>query len=98
QPGPIHAIAYSADGNTIAVGGMGGEVRIYKTSDGSRAATLKGHEGAVFALAFHPQENQLATGGYDGKVRLFNAADGALMKAFVPVPLQNEAPMQKASR
>src|ERR1044071_9511489 len=87
QPGPVSAIAYSPDGNSIAVGNMNGEVRIYKTGDGSRIATLKDNQGAVFALKFHPSKNQLMTGGYDGKVRIFELPEGKLVTAFNPVPL-----------
>ncbi|MHB8524376.1 MAG: c-type cytochrome domain-containing protein [Limisphaerales bacterium] len=87
QPGPIHAIAYSPDGSMIAVGGVGGEVRVYKTSDGSRVATLKGHDGAVFAVTFNPKTGQVCTGGYDGRVRVFNLPSGDLAKAFIPVPI-----------
>ena len=97
QPGPIHAIAYAPDGNTIAVGGMGGEVRIYKTSDGARVAACSGHEGAVFTLAFHPTKPQVWTGGFDGLVRAFDSASGKLLKVFVPVPL-TDGPMQKAAK
>jgi len=87
QPGPVCSIAYSPDGNSIAVGNVDGEVRIYKTSDGSRLATLKENKGAVFALKFHPTKNQLGTGGYDGKVRIFEVPEGKLMTAFDPVPI-----------
>ncbi|HMC27417.1 MAG TPA: c-type cytochrome domain-containing protein, partial [Verrucomicrobiae bacterium] len=48
-PGPIHAISFSPDGNTLAVGGVNGELRLYSATDGKRTATLKGQEGAVFA-------------------------------------------------
>lgn len=97
QPGPVHAIAYSPDAATIAVGGMGGEVRIYKTSDGARVTTCAGHDGAVFTLAFHPTKKQIATGGFDGLVRVFDSSTGELVKKFVPVPL-NKEPMQKAAK
>jgi hypothetical protein len=98
QPGPVHATAFSPDGSLLAVGSVGTEVRLYKTSDGSRAATLKGHEGAVFALTFHPQTNHVATGGYDGKVRIFETTKGELVKDFIPVPLQAAGVMQKAAK
>ena len=88
QPGPVCSIAYSPDGNSIAVGNVDGEVRIYKTSDGSRLATLKANKGAVFALKFHPTKNQLVTGGYDGKVRIFELPDGKMLNAFDPVPIK----------
>ena len=96
-PGPVQAIAYSADGNSIAVGGVGGEVRVFNTKDAKRTATLKGHPGAVFAVAFHPSTNQIATAGFDGKVRLFETTKGDLVKEFIPVPLKPAEPVQKAS-
>ena len=65
--GPVHAIAYSADGTALAVGGMGGEVKLFSSKDGKRTATAKGHDGAVFAVAFNPLTNQLVTGGFEGK-------------------------------
>jgi WD40 repeat protein len=95
-PGPVHAIAYSADGKLLAVGGAGPEVRIHDSVEGKRVATLKGHEGAIFALAFHPSTNLVATGGFDGKIRIYETAKGELQHAFVPVPLKG--PEQRASR
>ncbi len=88
MPGPIHAVAYSLDGSQVALGGIGGEVRVYKTADGARSMTLKRHEGAVFAIAYNPKTPQIATGGYEGKIRLFNSAKGDLEKTFVPFPIK----------
>jgi WD40 repeat protein len=97
QPGPVCSIAYSPEGNSIAVGNMNGEVRIYKTGDGSRLATLKENKGAVFALKFHPTKNQLVTGGYDGKVRLFEVPEGKLLTTFNPVPIKESEKVATAS-
>jgi len=88
QPGPVCSIAYSSDGNFVAIGNVNGEARIYKTADGSRATTLKENRGAVFALKFHPGKSQLITGGFDGKVRIFEVPDGKLVTAFSPVPIE----------
>lgn len=96
-PGPVHAVSYSPDGNSLAVGGVNGELRVFNSKDGKRLATLKGHEGAVFALAFHPSTNWLASGGFDGKIRIHETAKGALINEFVPVPIKTETVMQKAS-
>jgi WD40 repeat protein len=87
QPGAIHSIAYSPDGSQIAIGSVSDEVRIYKP-DGTRTATLKGHEGAVFAISWHPTKPEIITGGYDGKLRIFNPADGKLIKDFIPFPIK----------
>ena len=88
QPGPVHAIAWSPDGSLLAVGGIGGEVRIYKSDDGSRVATLVGHEGAVFTLQFSPDGKLLFTAGFDGLVRGFNPTNGHLQVIFTPVHVE----------
>lgn len=100
-PGPVHAVAYSADGNLIAVGGSDSEVRLYNVKepkDAKRVATLKGHEGAIFTLAFHPQTNWIATAGYDGRVRIYETTKGSILHDFAPVPLQPAPVVQKAAK
>jgi len=97
QPGPVCSVSYSPDGNSIAVGNVNGEVRLYKTGDGSKIATLKENQGAVFALKFHPTKNHLVTGGYDGKVRIFEVPEGKLLTAFYPVPIPEGAKVAAAS-
>ena len=87
QPGPISALAFAPDGATLAVGGSGGQARLYKVADGSRVATLPGHQGGIYALAFAPDGSRVATGGFDGTVRIFAVADGKLVASFVPVPI-----------
>jgi WD40 repeat protein len=87
QLGPIYSIAYSPEGNRIALGGVGSDVVVFKT-DGQKAATLSGHEGAIFSIAWHPTQPQIFTAGYEGKIRVFEAADGKLLKSFVPFPLE----------
>jgi WD40 repeat protein len=87
QPGEINALAFSPDGKRFAVGGLGGEVRIYDTATGTRLSTLKGVGEVVFTLAFRPDGKEIAVGGFDGQVRLFDSVTGTLRKAFVPVPI-----------
>jgi WD40 repeat protein len=87
QPGPISALAFSPDGTSIAVGGMGGEVRLYNVEDGARKQTLKGHLGGIYAIAYSSDGKKVATGGFDGNVRIFDAATGNAVASFVPVPV-----------
>ena len=89
QSDVINAIAFNTDGSQIAVGAVGGEVRIYKVADGNRIATLNADSTAVFAIAFHPEKDQVATGGFDGQIRIFNPNTGNLIKEFIPVPLDS---------
>lgn len=93
QSGPIYAIAYNGDGSKLALGGTGPEARIYRTSDGGRAAVLKGHKGAIFTMAWQPGASRVATAGYEGRVRLFDSESGDLLKEFVPMPIENSAPV-----
>jgi WD40 repeat protein len=88
QQGAIYALAWSPDGARIAVGGASPEVALYDAETGNRVAACTGHPAGIYALAFTPDGKRLATGGFDGQVRTYNAADGALIKAFVPVPLE----------
>ena len=91
QEGKIFALAFSPDGSRIAVGGIGPEVPIYDTESGRRIASCKGHEGGIFTIAFHPDGKRLAAAGFDGVVRIYDAASGEEQKAFIPVPIENEA-------
>jgi WD40 repeat protein len=89
QPGPVYSVAFSPDGNQVAIGSIGSEVKIFKT-DGALATSLKGHEGGVFAIAWHPAKPEIFTAGYEGKLRIFNPANGELIKEFFPFPLEPE--------
>ncbi len=88
QNGAITALAWSADGKRIAVGGAAPEVNVYDADTGARVAACRGHSAGIYSVAFSPDSATIATGGFDGTLRLYDAATGALKKAFVPVPLE----------
>ena len=90
QKAKIYALAFSPDGNRIAVGGMSDEVPIYDTETGNRITTLTEITEGVFAIEFHPQGGQVAVAGYDGRIRIFDPATGKLLKDFSPVPLTDK--------
>ena len=87
MPGPVHGLAWSADGALIGAACATGEVRLFKAADGKRVATLKGHQGAAFAVAFSPDSTRVATAGYDGQIHLFDTAKGEPIRTFDSVPL-----------
>ena len=87
QAGAIAALAWSADGNRIAVGGASPEVTIYDANSGERVAACKGHSAGIYTIAFSPDGQTLASGGFDGQVRLCQVSTGQLTKAFIPVPI-----------
>jgi len=88
QNGPIAALAWSADGRRIAVGGAAPEVNVYDAETGARVASAKGHSAGIYTVAFSPDSATVAAAGFDGTVRLYDAATGQLRKEFVPVPLE----------
>lgn len=91
QPSSVHAICYSPDGSLLAVGGAMDEIRIYKTSDGARAGTAKGFNGAIFSMTPHPKQPLLAAGGFDGKVHIFALPTGQTTNTFVPFPIKTKS-------
>ena len=87
QNAPVTAVAFSPDGESVAIGSAAGEVRVYNVSDGARLSTMAGDAVGVFALAFYPDGSQLAAAGFEGEVRLFEATSGDLIRSFTPVPI-----------
>ncbi|MBY0526039.1 MAG: hypothetical protein K2R98_21775 [Gemmataceae bacterium] len=89
--GRIEALAFSADGKTIAAGGAGNSAKVYGTDDAKVIANLT-LPCSVFALAFAPDGKHIAVAGLDGKVRLFTLPEGKMAREFVPVPLTGAPP------
>jgi WD40 repeat protein len=66
------ALAFSADGEWLAVGGLGNRIRVWKAS--GHEVFLEERSGTVGALAFSPDGRWLAAGGEDGTVQLWRWA------------------------
>jgi len=95
QDGMIAALAWSADGSLIAVGGGSPEVTVYDAESGRLVAACEGHTAGIYTVAFSPDGKTLATGGFDGQVRLYNVRTGELARAFVPVPIASGSGSQR---
>ena len=79
------AIAWSADGQLLAVGGAQRNSRVYvwNVRDGALSSILKGHSAAITAAAFAHSGHLLATSSYDGTTRLWDGVSGESL-ATVP--------------
>lgn len=89
-PAPVHAACWTPDAAHLAIGGASDEIRLYKTSDGVRVATIKGFAGATFTLAAHPTKPLLAAGGFDGKLRIYTIPEGKETNTFIPFPIKSK--------
>jgi cytochrome c len=81
---PLIALAMSADGATIAVGGLRGQVALIDRKARTIRATLIGPGLPVWSLAFLPDGKQLLSGGADRLVRRWNAVTGEHVGPVVP--------------
>ena len=81
---PLIALAISADGATIAVGGLRGQVALIERRTRAISATLIGPGLPVWSLAFLPDGRELLSGGADRLVRRWNAVTGEHVGTVVP--------------
>ena len=75
---PVHSVAYSPDGNSVAAGGMDSGVRLWDIQHRGRKATLAGHTSTVETVVYSPDGKTIATAeGWTGTtVRLWDAVKG----------------------
>ncbi|KAL6760556.1 hypothetical protein V8C86DRAFT_2550734 [Haematococcus lacustris] len=74
---PLRALAYSPDGNLLAVGGDAENVRLHNVAEGMVVRQLK-CEGYVRGLAWDPAGSFLAAAQGDGSLMVWNAESGKL--------------------
>ena len=79
--GGINEIAYSPDGNRLAVASRIG-VWLYDTHTGAEGALFTGHTDEVISVSFSPDGSMLASGSLDKTVRLWEVSTGIHLRTF----------------
>lgn len=78
----VLAVAFSADGKTLAIGGSDAQIHLVNPADGKYVRSIPGHTSSVTALAFHPGGTLLVSGSKDRTVRLWNPTNGQPYKTL----------------
>ncbi|WP_083463843.1 c-type cytochrome [Prosthecomicrobium hirschii] len=86
MPGPVVALAITADGTRLAAAGLGGAVVLVDRTARRPVATLVGPGLPVWSLAFARDGRSLFTGGADRLVRRWDAVTGRPVDAIAPNP------------
>lgn len=88
----IRALAFSADGDQLAIGANGGLLAVVASADGRELQRLNGHRGRVAGAAFSPDGRLLATTGPDEqRVRVWVLASGLPFSPAIPTGLEATA-------
>jgi WD40 repeat protein len=83
EPGlSISAVAFAADGATLAAGCSDGVIRLWDVSSGELRLTLSGHTDTVRHLAFAPDGRTLASRGHDNVLNLWHLGTGQQLFAL----------------
>jgi WD40 repeat protein/tRNA A-37 threonylcarbamoyl transferase component Bud32 len=78
----VTAVAISADGNTIASGGLDDSIKVWDRSTGELLRTLTGHHKPINCLSISPDGQTLVSGSDDHTVRLWHLASGNLLRSL----------------
>ena len=65
-------LAFSHDGQSIALGCSDGAIRILHVKDHSIECTMSGHLSSVVSVSFAPNDNHLISASRDGTVRIWD--------------------------
>ena len=85
-----YAMAFSPDGNVLAVSDFNGSIRLWDVFADREVGELAGHRGAVKALVFSPDGKRLISGSLDSAMLVWDATAWSKKRDRPAVPLQNE--------
>lgn len=78
----LYSVAYSPDGNTIAIGHGSGRITLFDARTHAIIAILDDGETEVSSLTYSPDGTTLLSGHWNGIARLLDAGTGELLREF----------------
>ena len=86
-------MAFSPDGQTLAVGSHGGSISLWNVSTGQTRVTLSGHKKWISELLFSPEGQVLTSASGDKTAKVWNTETGNLLASFN----EHKSPFMKLS-
>jgi WD40 repeat protein/GTPase SAR1 family protein len=80
--GGILSIAFSPNGNILAMGDTNSSVRCYQVADERLLLNFTGHSGWVWSISFSPNGHILASGSNDQTIKLWDISTGQCLKTL----------------
>jgi serine/threonine protein kinase/WD40 repeat protein len=80
--GPVHGLAFDAEGKRLASSSSDRGVRIFDLLEKKEIARFFGHRGPVYSIAFRPNRNEVASAGRDRTVRIWDLDRARLAVVF----------------
>jgi WD40 repeat protein/transcriptional regulator with XRE-family HTH domain len=80
--GGVVSVAFSPNGELLAMGDTNGEIRLYQVSDLKQLLSCKGHTNWVTSLAFSPNGSTLASASCDYIVKLWDLGTGQCLQSL----------------
>jgi WD40 repeat protein len=79
---PLHIVAVSPDGQSVASAGDDQAVKLWNLPTGQVRHSLNAHASTVCGLAFSPDGRLLASGSLDGTIAIWDVDSGAEVRAL----------------
>jgi WD40 repeat protein len=77
--GKTRALAISPDKSTVASGGTGTTVQLWRAASGTQAGTIKDHTDAIGGLVITPDGKTLVSASADRSIRFWQPSDGKFL-------------------